>query len=341
MNNAVIFAGIIRKEPNCGESMKNHIFIDQLKTIYDKVYVVELAGPKKHPWRFIHLLIKSFLHPNIPIFVSYSSNQAYQLFRLLNLFHRKNIYYWVIGGAFHKKLLQGQFKVDVYRNIEKIFVESTQMTKCLNEIGLQQVERVPNFKPINYIPDISSRDYSGTVRFVFLSRIHHDKGCNLIIEAARKLNSIGLKNKYIVDFYGPFYPEYKQSFLDSIKDLENVNYKGFLNLRDETGYDILSSYHVMLFPTFWIGEGFPGVIIDAYIAGLPVIASDWNFNREIVNGNGIIIESKNIEALVSAMKDVIDSTNLRKMSLNCQADALDYDVKKVISKESLNQLLKK
>lgn len=41
------------------------------------------------------------------------------------------------------------------------------------------------------------------------------------------------------------------------------------------------------------------------------------------------------------MKDVIDSTNLRKMSLNCQADALDYDVKKVISKESLNQLLKK
>jgi glycosyltransferase involved in cell wall biosynthesis len=59
----------------------------------------------------------------------------------------------------------------------------------------------------------------------------------------------------------------------------------------------------MLFPTTWKGEGFPGVIIDAFIAGLPVIASNWNMNNEIiVDGvNGFIFEPNNCLALVEKM----------------------------------------
>ena len=30
----------------------------------------------------------------------------------------------------------------------------------------------------------------------------------------------------------------------------------------------------MLFPTYWHGEGFPGIVIDAFVAGLLVVATD-------------------------------------------------------------------
>jgi len=73
-------------------------------------------------------------------------------------------------------------------------------------------------------------------------------------------------------------------------------------------YVLLADYHVMLFPTYWKGEGFPGVIIDAFVAGLPVIASDWNMNRDIVleDRTGVLISINDSEALAKSMKQVIE-----------------------------------
>ena len=71
----------------------------------------------------------------------------------------------------------------------------------------------------------------------------------------------------------------------------------------EKAYSTLSKYDCMLFPTYWKGEGFPGVVIDAFIAGLPVIATDWNMNTEIIKEgeNGFIIPPNNIRALMNKM----------------------------------------
>ena len=38
----------------------------------------------------------------------------------------------------------------------------------------------------------------------------------------------------------------------------------------------------MLFSTRYLGEGFPGTILDSYISGIPVIASDWRYNSDLV-----------------------------------------------------------
>ena len=38
----------------------------------------------------------------------------------------------------------------------------------------------------------------------------------------------------------------------------------------------------MIFPTYYVGEGFPGTIIDAFSSGIPDIATDWRYNSEIV-----------------------------------------------------------
>jgi glycosyltransferase involved in cell wall biosynthesis len=82
----------------------------------------------------------------------------------------------------------------------------------------------------------------------------------------------------------------------------------------------------------WKGEGFPGVILDAYIAGLPVIASDWNMNTEIVEEgiNGFIIASDDVGALQDKMKFVMNHSELlEKIRINNMKKANNYHIDRV------------
>lgn len=44
----------------------------------------------------------------------------------------------------------------------------------------------------------------------------------------------------------------------------------------------MNEYDILLFPTHWKGEGVPGILVEAKMAGLAVIASPMNFNAEII-----------------------------------------------------------
>ena len=102
-----------------------------------------------------------------------------------------------------------------------------------------------------------------------------------------------------------------------INHFRNAKYGGFLNLQEESGYTVLSQYDVMIFPTYWEGEGFPGVLVDALIAGLPVIASNWHLNSEVIEEGktGWLIEVNDVTALAEKMKYVIHNRDqLTKIS---------------------------
>ena len=59
----------------------------------------------------------------------------------------------------------------------------------------------------------------------------------------------------------------------------------------------------LLFPSYYPGEGYPGVVIEALQLGLPVIATNWKALPEIVidQQNGLIIEARNADALCQAI----------------------------------------
>lgn len=106
------------------------------------------------------------------------------------------------------------------------------------------------------------------------------------------------------------------------------------------GYETLSTYDVMLFPTFYNGEAFPGVFIDCFIAGVPIVASDWHFNKDIIDENtSIIIPAKDDEALYHTMKDIIDGKiDLQAMARSCQNEARKYDNQVVLSDANLKRI---
>lgn len=67
--------------------------------------------------------------------------------------------------------------------------------------------------------------------------------------------------------------------------------------------EAIRDYYALLFPTYWKGEGFAGTIIDAFSAGLPVIATDWNCNGEVVEHmvSGILYPKEKIGDLETAI----------------------------------------
>ena len=337
-NKPLVFVGTIKKVPNCGESMKNHLFIERFSEVYDKVVTVNVFAPKKHPMRIVKMVLVALTHRRCPTVISVSPDTGDKVLRWLLALGCNSIYYWAVGGTLHEKFATGVFNLDNYRKIKAIYVQSPRIVEGLKKLGINNAIHVNNSKRIDYIPDISHRK-NEIIRFVFLSRVHPDKGCGLIVSCAKRLNEMGLQNRFSVDFYGNIfsgYPEFKKM----IEDIENVNYKGFLNLTCKEGYDTLSGYDMMLFPTYWDGEGFPGVVIDACIAGVPVIASNWNCNEDVVDDKiGTIIPHHDEEALFEAMKATIDGKyDLKQMAVNCQSRATEYDNRKVLSRENLKAI---
>jgi glycosyltransferase involved in cell wall biosynthesis len=88
--------------------------------------------------------------------------------------------------------------------------------------------------------------------------------------------------------------------------IRNLKYCGALKPGDVVS--TIEKYDAFLFPSFYDGEGYPGVILEAYMAGVPVITTDWISIPEIVEDgkSGIIIEPKNPQQLAEAMTELIN-----------------------------------
>ena len=73
--------------------------------------------------------------------------------------------------------------------------------------------------------------------------------------------------------------------------------------------DVIKNYYALLFPTKFITEGVPGTIIDAYSAGVPVIASRWHSFTDVIDDGitGIGYEIYNNELLIKMIKEAIQS----------------------------------
>lgn len=339
---SIIIIGWINygKPAVCGETMKNQLCIKKLESYGIRCHLADFYKWKKHPQVFVKLFFILLFYRKATIIFSTSAQNSYPMMRLLKFLRwKQNTVHWVIGGSFAQKVKSGIFKANIIQYIKWNLVESNIMVQELNECGIKNVIQVPNFKPIEYIPQIPEK--GDCIKFVFLSRIMPEKGCDYILKASEILNKQGLTDRFIVDFYGKITESYEQIFLSRINDLKNVNYKGFLNLRERKGYDILSQYHIMLFPTFWIGEGFAGVFIDAFISGVPMIASEWAHNRQFMKEGetALFVPVHNIKELANKMKGCIDGKyDLKMMSQKCQLEAQKYNIDNVITEELLKKV---
>lgn len=344
MKNIIIFFGGVGSPTQFGgELSKNKEIISRLKELSCDLVVIDSFKSRENILKLMRIVIKFFfnliIHPKAIVIFSTSFGNTYALLKILKYWPNKHrIINWVIGGVLSDRIANGEFSHKYVKVIDLFIVEGEKMKHKMAEAGFNNVIYKPNFKAVGVLPKIQKAN-DGKIHFLFISRILPDKGCCYILQSAEKLNQYGLNGKFIVDFYGNIDDDYRFEFENAISNMSNVNYCGSLQLQDERNYAKLAQYHYMLFPTYWYGEGFPGVVIDAYKAGVPIIGSDWNLNPEFIkNGvTGIVTPSHSVEKLTEAMQNAIDGKyDNMAMSNICQRQVMLYDTRNVINTELLD-----
>lgn len=344
MKKIILIGPINKNKLACtGDTVKNQLFLKRFNEVFDKVINVDTYQWKKRPWCLIEMLVKVVFNRGTKIVVSANPGSADKIIRILIILgYADNVYYWVVGGSFHTMLSENRFSLSVYNKIKGIFVQGKSMVSSLYHMGISNAIFVPNSKYIEFLPQKKFHN-AGKTHFVFLSRIEKEKGCDMIIDAFNILIKQGYKDKFDITFYGKTTVDlgYRKTFEKKIENQDHITYKGVLDLRVPSNYNELAEYDVMLFPTYWEGEGFPGVIIDAYIAGLPVIASDWNLNSDVVidNETGWIIPTHDTNELAKRMIFAIEyPETIKQFSENSMKLALSYDSRTVLSVNNLEKI---
>lgn len=174
----------------------------------------------------------------------------------------------------------------IFKNIDYLFLEMKYLVENFKPIN-QNTFWFPNVRNNN---DLEIRQNSYSKKFIFISQVKYEKGIDEIINAFKLLD-----NTFSIDIYGPIVDE--RYNLDTFRKFENINYKGALNSNEVL--ETLNSYDVLVLPTFYEGEGYPGIIIESYSVEKPVISTKWKGIVEIVENEktGLLIEPKNTEEL--------------------------------------------
>lgn len=165
-----------------------------------------------------------------------------------------------------------------------------------------------------------------------------EKGIENAVMAVMTVNNELGYQAFSLDIFGQIDSEQTEWFDNLQKNFPDYIHYGGLVPFDKS-VETLKEYYTLLFPTYYEGEGFAGTLIDAYSAGVPVIASDWKYNSEIVNENvGYVYKTGNQSEFVELLKTVaINPTVMLKKKRLCLREAEKYKIDEAI-KILLNQI---
>lgn len=200
----------------------------------------------------------------------------------------KKVYMVAIGGWLWQSCKNKKIR-SFLMELECLWVQTNGLKSKLSDRGVDSTV-LPNFKYVNNF-QITKKNYS-TIDVVFCSRISKDKG---VIEAISAFNN--MPSNYHLHIYGPIHGVNIESMIENKK---NITFHGEVDPFDVPR--VISNYHIFLFPTYFKGEGFPGVIIDAFYASLPIVATNWKYNPELITSDlGLLIKIKSSKAIKEAI----------------------------------------
>lgn len=321
-----------------GQTIKTKILTDELRKNVgkDEVKIVDTYGWKKRPFslliKCIILLINS---KNVIILPAHNGIKVFAfLFAILNKLLHRNLHYVVVGGWLPELLEKNTNLRKCLYAFDGIYVETYSMLNKLKKLGLRNARYLPNFKKLQILNEKELvYQIEPPYKLCTFSRVLKEKGIEEAIEAVKNVNNFFGRIVYTLDIYGQVDEKYKERFESIQKEFPSyVSYKGVVDY--DKSVNVLKNYFALLFPTYYSGEGFPGTILDAYASGIPVIATNWRYNSEIIehNVNGIIYESNNKKKLEEILIKINKKPEiLLNMKKNCLNSAKKYTSEVIIS----------
>lgn len=319
-----------------GQTIKTKILYDELqKTGELEIITVDTYYKKHNPVKLMHDTLKCLKSAqDIIILLSRNGMRLYfpLLFFYVKHFHTR-IYHDVIGGNLDKYVKQYSGFKKYLNSFVVNWVETNGLKKRLEMVGVDNCQVIPNFKRLPIVESMNM-EFEEPYSFCTFSRVMKEKGIEAAIEAVEDINKKAGKILCTLDIYGQIDDGYTEHFKNLMSMTSNaVSYKGVVAY--DQSVSIIKNYYALLFPTYWNGEGFPGTIVDAFSAGVPVIGTDWNCNGEIIEDgvNGILYPNDKIKDLEEAIEWLIENKNqMIGIKQNCVKASEKYQPDEYIEK---------
>ena len=217
-------------------------------------------------------------------------------------------------------MIKGRLAEVIFRKIcqkaDQLFCLNHASEAYINDRSNKESIRIPNFidvEQINPKPLTISNDIKTVL---FAGHVMRSKGCADIMSIAQKLPDIHFK------LIGKVAQE-----IDVLPKPKNVQFCG-----ETSKEDVLKEMQradVLLFPTYT--EGFPNVILEAMVCGLPIISTPVGAIPEMLeNQGGLLVEVGEIDAFIATIQTLQDRALRQRMSLwNQEKVRKSYTTKKV------------
>lgn len=316
-----------------GQTVKTKIITQELKKIYS-LKKVDTYNSKKRIFNILFGLIKLLAQcENVIILPAHNGLKIIAPFLVFfNKIFKRKLHYIVIGGWLSKYLEDKESLKESLKKFDYIYVETSTMKKALENKGFKNIIIMPNCKDLKILKEEELvYNTNKPYKLCTFSRVVKEKGIEDAIEAVKSINENSKEIIYTLDIYGQIDVDYKERFEKLSKEFpEYIKYKGLVPF--DKSVDVLKEYYLLLFPTYYQGEGLAGTLIDAMSAGVPIVASDWRYNKEVINSkNGFIFETKNMKKFIDILYHLsLDNSLVNKLKSNCLKEALKFDSKQVI-----------
>lgn len=221
---------------------------------------------------------------------------------------RKPLVLRAFGGGALKRYENSSVLIKAFFNrtvgrADLILFETKQLTEAFKELWCGEVRWFPNSRPLSKKEGSSEK----AKKFMFLGHIRKDKGVAQLFEAAG-----AIPEEVTIELYGPLAYDLRREEINALEQrYRKARYMGPLAPEDVSR--VMAEHDALVLPSGYPGEGHPGVVLEAYSAGLPVIATRWGGIPEIVDdATGILIERANPEEIARAISKLNEDSALYK-----------------------------
>lgn len=312
-----------------GQTVKTRAIYELLKERHDGRVDFADSQQFRHSIGSVFRFFRDLARCNVLVWLPARNNFKYlfPVIWMLSKLFRFKILYLVIGGWLSDFIGELPLHGRLLHHIEKILVENLIVKQELeSRFGISNSIVFPNFRELSPAP--VQRESDGVLRLVFLARVHRMKGLEILQDLCEYISSSDkLAHRISLDFYGQINEPDKNYFFDNlVNKFEFVEYHGPLN--PSLINLVLQKYDMLVLPTRWFTEGFPGSILDAYQAGIPVAVTAWKHAREFVadGKSGFIVDFDNP---LPELKDIVtrlayNPSELKSMKEKAYRESLRY-----------------
>ena len=308
-----------------GQRVKSQNIYRLLTEIDHSVSMVEMIGIALKPWK-LFILFTSVWKSDVVFCMPAQRNlvTVFPLICKIAKMRHVQVHYVVVGGWLADYIKGKNRIIKMLSSLAGIHCQTQELSDTLrNQFHFTNSDVFPNFRITDY--KSTPHHTPGFLKLVFMARINKLKGLDTIFALGYKIQERGIKNVSI-DFYGPIYDEDKQYFEENVQKFDFMKY--VKSLAPSEIYSTLEKYDVMLLPTHYYTEGFPGSVLDAYISGIPVIVTKWQYATEFVEQgkSGIIVpfDDDGTEMFMQICRLVGDETLLSSLKQGASMKWREY-----------------